>query len=73
MKIETDSVHISFEAETNLDIFFLGQLHQELLTNKIGKVITLISPKAETQTGKLSVQKSDFIGYLFNKISKPCN
>lgn len=73
MKIQTDSVHISFEAETNLDIFFLGQLHQELLNNKIGKVITLISPNEETQTGKLSVQKSDFIGYLFNKISKPCN
>lgn len=73
MKIQTDSVHISFEAETNLDIFFLGQLHQELLNNKIGKVMTLISPNEETKTGKLSVQKSDFISYLFNKISKPCN
>jgi len=73
MKIETDSVHISFEAETNLDIFFLGQLHQELLINKTEKVITLISPNEERKSGKLSVKKGDFIGYLFNKIGKPCN
>jgi hypothetical protein len=73
MKIQTDSNHINFEAETNLDIFFLGQLHQELLISKINKVITLISPNEETKTGRLSVQKSDFISYLFNKISKPCN
>jgi len=71
MKIQTDSNHINFEAETNLDIFFLGQLHQELLISKINK--TLISPNEETKTGRLSVQKSDFISYLFNKISKPCN
>jgi hypothetical protein len=67
MKIETDNVFVKFEAETNFDIFCLGQIHMSIKKEGLD-VHSLIAP--ENCSASLSIQKEQFISYVIKTMIK---
>lgn len=67
MKINTDKVFVTLEAENKYDIFQLGQLCGNM--HKHGLENHVLLPPDESPFGILSIKKEDFISYIIKTLS----
>jgi hypothetical protein len=69
MKINTDKVFVTIEAENKYDIFQLGQIcgdmHKHGFENHV-----LLSPDESSSFGDLSIKKEDFISYIIKNLNE---
>ncbi len=60
---------VMLEAETNLDIFFLGQMYGEMCKFKLDTTHALASSDKEDKPhAKITIKKEEFIQYLIRKL-----